>query len=425
MADDIPNLFLRLTILVATFCLSGFFSGSETALFSIPPEELSRMRESSGVDRIAALLRDTPKRLLITVLFGNMLVNVIFYSVSYLLAVDLHPRLGDTGTFLLGLAALLAVILGGEVMPKNLAVLSYRRFARVAAFPLYVLQKTLFLIVLPLEKLVDYAAVLAGGGRGPAMMPEELRTLVSLSARQGVLEPGAGQMLAEVISLSDVRVRELMVPRVQMVAFDLGDPVEDLLELFRREKLTTIPAYRGRVENMRGVIHIKDVLFGRGEEPLETCVRPVPFLPETATVEEALNLCRKEASKTAFVIDEYGSVAGLVTIEDLLEEIVGEIADEYDRERPPDVALTEDGRFRVKGDLAVREWEELLGVELPEAEVDTVGGLVMATLERLPREGETVRIGDTEFTVERMAGRRVDSLLVSFRPEEREGGDGD
>jgi len=421
VADDIPNLLLRLAILAVTFCLSGFFSGSETALFSIPPEELNRMRECSGADRIAALLRDRPKRLLITVLFGNMLVNVVFFNVSYLLAVDMHARVGDTGTFLLGLASLLVIIVGGEVVPKNIAVLSYRSFSRLAAFPLYVLQKVLILLVFPMEKLVDYAAMLAGGGRGAAMLPEELQLLVSLSARQGVLEPGAGRMLAEVISLSDVHVRELMVPRVQMVAFDLEDPEEGLLDLFRREKLTTIPAYKGRVENMQGVIHIKDVLFRGGEGPLENCVRPVPFLPETATVEEALKHCRKEASKTAFVIDEYGSVAGLITIEDLLEEIVGEIADEYDRERPPEVALTEDGRFRVKGDLAVRDWEELLGVELPEAEVDTVGGLVMGALERVPHEGDRARIGGVEFTVERMAGRRVDSLLVSFRPEDREG----
>ncbi len=414
MPEDIPGLLLRLAVLAVTFFLSGFFSGSETAFFSIPPEELDRMRTEGGVGGVVARLRDRPKRLLITILFCNMLVNVVFFSVSYFLTTGLRPRIGATGALLLGVASLLAVLLGAEVIPKNLAVVSYRRFARLAALPLYTLQKALLVVVWPLEKVVDYAAMLAGAGREPAMQTRELETLVALSARHGVLEPAAGQMLAEVMSLTDVRLRELMVPRVKMVAFDLDDPPSELLELFRREKLTTVPVYRGRVENVRGVIHIKDVLFREEARPLEDAVKPVPFLPETATAEEALNRCRQEASKTAFVIDEYGSLAGLVTIEDLLEEIVGEISDEYDAIRPPDVALAEDGRLRVPGHLTLRDWDSLLGIELPEAEVDTVGGLVMAVLDRLPEEGDTLRLGEVELTVERMAERRVDTLLVSL-----------
>ncbi len=422
MSGELPHLFLRSITLLVTFVLSAFFSGSETALFSFQPHELSRMREGSRLDRMVAGLRDRPKRLLTTVLFGNMVVNVVFFSVSYLMALDLRPRVGGAGTFVLSVGALLAIVVGGEVMPKSFAVMFYRPMGRIVALPLYLLQKALVPVILPLSKLADFAASVVGGGGGRRLRSEELQMLVSLGARQGVLEAGAGRMISEVIRLSGVRIRELMVPRVDMVCFNLQDPEPELRRLFRREKLTTIPVYDGELDNMRGVIHIKDVLFRDAGQSLQEVVRPIAFLPETATVEEALRQCRKKASKTAFVVDEYGSVEGLITVEDLLEEIVGEIGDEYDVRGRPDVAVTSDGQLRMRGGLPLRDWEELFGIALPEADVDTVGGLVMALLDRVPRQGDSVRCRGVQFTVESVSGRRVESLRASFLSEES--GDG-
>ncbi|MFO8008241.1 MAG: hemolysin family protein [Candidatus Brocadiia bacterium] len=413
MPAGIPHLYFRLAVLAVTFCLSGFFSGSETALFSLPPDELGRMRDGSTLDRMAAALRDRPKRLLTTVLFGNMLVNVVFFSVSYLIAADLEPRVGRSGTFVLGLCSLLAIILGGEVVPKNVAVMVQRPFSRLSAVPLLVLQKLLVVVVVPLEKLADWAASLVAGGR-PAVRTEELSLMADLAGREGVLDAGTGQMIAEVIELGEVRLSELMIPRVEMVSFNLESPREQLIALFRGSKLTMIPVYEGAMDDMRGVVHIKDVLFGSGERPLREAVRPVPFLPETATVEEALHRCREEGSKTAFVVDEYGSVAGLITLEDLLEEIVGEIADEYDDEQRPDVEVLADGRLRVRGGLSLREWCELLEMPMPELDVDTVGGLVMAELDRIPQVGDRAEWEGMELTVEAVRGRRAERLLVSL-----------
>jgi putative hemolysin len=409
----IPHLYFRLAVLAVTFCLSGFFSGSETALFSLAPDELGRMRDGSTLDRMAAALRDRPKRLLTTILFGNMLVNVVFFSVSYLIAADLEPRVGSSGTFALGLCALLAILLGGEVVPKNVAVMIQRPFARLAAVPLLILQTVLVVVVLPLEKLADWVTSLVAGG-GPAVRTEELSLMADLAGREGVLDAGAGQMIAEVIELGEVRLRELMVPRVEMVSFGLEGPREQLIELFRESKLTVIPVYEETMDDMRGVVHIKDVLFRDEGPPLREAVRPVPFLPETATVEEGLRRCREEGSKTAFVVDEYGSVVGLITIEDLLEEIVGEIADEYDGEQRPDAEVLPDGRLRVRGGLSLREWCELLEMPMPELGVDTVGGLVMAELDRIPQVGDRAEWQGMELTVESVRGRRAESLLVSF-----------
>lgn len=410
---DIPDLPVRLAILAVSFCLSAFFSGSETALFSFQPDELERMKDAKGADRAAASLRRRPKRLLITLLFGNMVVNVVFFSVSYLLILDLEPTVGPSGVLLLSLASLLAIIIGGEVMPKNFAVGFYRPVGRAVAFPLLFIQKALVVIVLPLEKVADAAAGLVGRGAAPSVGPDELQMLVDIAAHEGVVDARAGQMIGEVIGLSDVRLSELMVPRVQMVSFNLREPQERLLPLFQRSKLSLIPVYVGQVDNMRGLVHIKDVLLKPEGQSLEELVRSIPFLPETATVAQALRECRRTRSKTAFVVDEYGAVVGLVTMEDLLEEIVGEIADEYDPQKEPAVEPLEDGSFRVEGGLSLRVWQELSRGELPELGVDTVGGFVMALLGKLPEPGDKVRHGNMEFTVEAVEGRRVSRLLVT------------
>ncbi|KPK66017.1 MAG: hypothetical protein AMK73_01230 [Planctomycetes bacterium SM23_32] len=421
MAADIPDLPIRLTILAVSFCLSAFFSGSETALFSFEPHELDLMRGAGGVDGAVARLRSRPKRLLITVLFGNMVVNVVFFSVSYLLIVEVAPQVGRTGAFLLGAASLLAIIIGGEVVPKNLAVTFHRPLGRAAALPLLALQKLLLPVMFPLGRLADAVAALMGHG-GPAVRPEELRMLVAIGTQEGVMDATAAQMIEEVLEVSTVRVNELMVPRVEMISFDLRQSWARLLELFRTEKLTSIPVYEGEPDRVRGMIHVKDVLFRGEEEDLARLVRRIPFLPETATVEEALRRCRQEQRKSAFVVDEYGAVVGLVTVEDLLEVIVGEIADEYDERRALPVELLSDGTFRVQGLLSLREWEGISGVELPEMGVDTVGGLVMALLGKVPEPGDRASCDGMELTVEQVEDRRAVTVLVRLRGKAGSGG---
>lgn len=403
--------------MAVSFLLSGFFSGAETALFSFRAHELGRMKDGSALDRLVAGLRERPKRLLSTVLFGNMVVNVVFFSVSYQVAQELRPRIGETGVLLVGLGALLAIVVGGEVMPKSLAVLFRRPYGRIAAPPLFVLEKLLLVVLVPLQTLAHGAATLLGGGGPVPVEEDELRMLVSMGAREGVLDSQAERMIGEVLELSDVPVREVMIPRTEMTTFDLEDSREELLERFRREKLTTIPVFRGSMDNMLGVVHIKDVLFRTPDTDLSETVRPILFIPESATVEAALRQCREEATKTAFVVDEYGAVVGLVTVEDMLEEIVGEIADEYDEEASPPIEALDDGLYRVRGDLSLREWCEAMELPLPDLDVDTVSGLVMALSGGLPEEGRSVRFRGLELTVERSTGRRAETVLVRFLDE--------
>jgi CBS domain containing-hemolysin-like protein len=403
-----------------TLFLSAFFSASETALFTFQPHELGRMKASHGPDRLVALLRSRPKRLLITLLFANMAANVVFFSVSYLLTLTLAPRIGRVQAVLLDGAALLTVVTFGEVIPKNLAVSFYRLIGRAAAVPLWYLQAVCLPVVAPLERLAEAMASLAGPGEGKSIRPDELEMLVRLGAQEGVLDSGTGQMIAEVIGLSGVRIREVMVPRVDMPAFDLQDAPERLLPLMRGMRLSAVPIYDGRMDNMLGLIRVRDALFRRPGQALRELVRPVPFLPETTTVEEALLCCQREHSNAAFVVDEYGAVVGLVELGDLVEEVVGEIADEYDVQKRPPVDVLGGGRYRLDGRLSLRTWQELSGLPIPEMGVNTVGGLVMALLGKVPEVGDRVKLGGQEFVVEAVQGRRASWVLASVSAAEGE-----
>ena len=421
-----PYLVLRIVVLGITACLSAFFSGSETALFSLPLDEVRRMSESKGLDKAIASLLSRPRRLLTTVLLGNTVVNVAFYSVSFLLILRYQERLGPTACGLLGIGSLLTVVIFGEILPKNLAVSFPRPFSRLAALPLIVMQKALGPGIAVLERATDMVTSAIGQRlKGePPVRAEELQMLIGISEREGVLDRDIGGMIAEVMQLSGTAVREIMVPRVEIACFDVAEPLDALGELFRKEKHTLIPAYEGLVDNMLGVVHARDYLLRAPSAKVSDLVRPIPFLPETATVEDALKQFREQHTRMAFVVDEYGAVEGLVTVEDMLEEIVGEIEDVHEEQRPKPVERLDERRFRLSGNLSAREWHQMFEMSAPELSVDTVGGLVMALLDRVPRAGDHVRYEGLDLTVERMHGRRVISVILELSAEDSAGGGG-
>lgn len=417
----VADLSIRLIVMAVAFCLSAFFSASETALFSFQPEELARMKVGGRAARAVAALRSRPGRLLITVLFGNMLVNTVFYVVSFLLLLDLGANLARPQVVLLGLVPLLVIVIGGEVVPKNLAVTFYRPFGLAAALPLVLMQHAMAPVMAPLEKLADATASLLHG-RHPHVRAEELQVLVALSAREGAVEEGAARMIAEVVGLPDVRVSELMRPRVEMAKFDLNDPPEELLALFRSARAAEVAVYDADPDEMRGIISLKDALLRAPEQTVRSLVQPVPFLPETANAEDALDCCRRVGTRMAFVVDERGAVVGLVTVQDLLEEVVGEIADEHDPHQLPDIVPLAEGLYRLQGSVTLREWQEATGVALPDLGVETVGGFLMASLGRLPAVGDVVCSGGFEFTVESVRARTAATVLAWRLPPEGLGG---
>ncbi|MBO0869890.1 MAG: HlyC/CorC family transporter [Micromonosporaceae bacterium] len=257
-----------------------------------------------------------------------------------------------------------------------------------------------------------------GFPEGPFATQVELRELVDLAEQRGVVEHGEREMINSVFALGDTIVREVMVPRTEMVWIESAKTGRQALVLFVRSGFSRIPVIGENVDDVLGILYLKDIVSGDQNVSVRTLMRPAVFVPESKPVDDLLREMQAARSHIAVVIDEYGGTAGLVTIEDILEEIVGEITDEYDVERPP-VERLADGAVRVSARLPIEDLGELFGVELPADEVETVAGLMAQTLGRVPIPGAQARVGALRLVAEGTAGRRnrIDTVLVDRVPD--------
>ena len=415
---EFPWHLLTMALLLAA---SAFFSASETALFNLSREQLRQFRASrSPFRRLAARLMSDTRRLLVTILFGNMAVNTAFFVMGVVLihqiaaldAEDLPPW-----RFAIGPLMPILVILFGEVTPKSVAATMPARIAPLASLPLTVLEY----VVLPMH--VAVSAVLVGpltrlvtGVRYPGqgyVTTDELQTVVEMAAREGVVSPDEGDMLIDILKLGDTRVRDIMTPRVDIIACDAVTPMRVVLSVFRWSKKTRILVYEGTMDDIAGIVYAKTAMLNP-DRPLATLVRPVRYVPETKTVESLLKMFKTLRIQFAAVVDEYGGLAGLVTLEDCLEAVIGEIEDEKDRPAADPVRKLGESEYLLAGDLSVRSWAGVFDMDLPEggARYSTVAGFVTSLLGRLPVQGDTVRWRNLEFAVEEIRHRRVRSVRV-------------
>jgi CBS domain containing-hemolysin-like protein len=401
---------------------SAFFSASETALFSLPKYHLRRLREEDSrvAKAILSLLSDQ-HRLLVTVLLGNMCVNILYASFAVLVAAKSAQAGGVAEFAIIDLLALVILIIFGEVFPKSVAVRIPFALSEMAAPVLLAFQK----VVTPARVLLEAAAgfcvcVLSPRARARPSTATELRRLVSLSKEKGVLAAQEGNLISEVIEFGTIEVREVMTPRVDMVCFHISEPVEKLRKIVLESRYSKIPTYTINYDYINGVIHSKDVVLHPEKQPRDL-VRAVVFVPETARVESVLKQMLQKRRTMAVVVDEYGGTQGLVTLEDILEEIVGEIEDEYDREEKKIVELSPDG-YLVLADVTLREWNEFSGSEVKDTRFETVGGYVSALLDKVPEVDDATSDGAFRFTVKRVDRNRVRTILAERLPGKRESG---
>lgn len=418
---DLP-LFVALPLLLVA---SGFFSGSETAMFSLTTANRLRLTRRGGViaNALESMLEDL-QLLLITLMFGNMTINVLYFVISSALLLKLDaaetPVLAAAGT----LAPLLLIIIAGEVLPKMVANLAPVLWLRVLVLPLFVVHRSITPLRIVLRSLViaPLGRLFAPSQRPPALSADELAALVELSERRGVIDQSEEQMLREVVNLSQLKVRDIMVPRVDMQAVDVEAPPAELFELIRRERVTKLPAYRGDLDHVVGVIYARQFLLARASGravDLASLVRAAHFVPEVQRVDQLLGEFRKRGVHMAIAVDEYGGTAGVVTIRDIVERLVGEV--DVESEDPGDEVSEAQpigpGRWRVSGQLAVRDWATLFRMGMIPAKATTVGGLVAAQLRRLPEPGDAVTLGNLTLTVESVHQGRVGSVVLSVPTE--------
>ncbi len=412
--------FLLFFLMASLLCLSALFSGSETALFSLSKEDIRRIgAEGSRTGKLIASLTTSPKRLLITLLFGNNIVNVAFFSLSYgLTQWALENKVH--GTFwatIIGLLTLLVIIIFGEVIPKGIAVRIPEHMAHYIAFPVYVIEKILAPFRLPLGWIVDGVGWMLGWRerQEPYVTVEELKVMLSLSEKHGAVAPRARSMIDAVLDFGRMKVKDVMVPRVDMMLFDISRSMEEFMALVRGSIYKKVPVFEGTSDNLLGVVYAKDVLLNP-DATLKELVKPVLFVPESKNIESLLREFRREHQQMAIVVDEFGGTAGLITLEDILEEIVGDIRDEAERPEEPIKRLV-DNRYVVHGGLSIKDWSETFGIELESEEAGTVGGFVVSLLGRIPQKEDSVSYQNIVFTVDEVKRRRITRLLVEFREE--------
>jgi magnesium and cobalt exporter, CNNM family len=320
-------------------------------------------------------------------------------------------------------------IIFGELVPKTLALAHPERYALLLAAPVDVLGRVLGPIVWALERVTSLINRMLGVGDVDQnqISTEELKLLVERGGEQGILEAEEEQMIHAVIELGDRRVHEVMVPRTSIVALPSSASLTEIIDKVVEEGHSRIPVFNETIDEIVGILYAKDLLPFLKEGPsarpnLRSLLRTPVFVPESMTIDDLLHELQRRKVHIAIVLDEYGGTAGLVTIEDLLEEIVGEIQDEYDVEEPMIVRLTED-EARVDGRAAVDDLEELFDTQLSledEDEYDTVGGLVYHRIGGVPNPGDEIDVDGLHLTVESTDGRRVAKVLVVRRREERE-----
>ncbi|HEY8516088.1 MAG TPA: hemolysin family protein [Candidatus Binatia bacterium] len=396
--------------------------GTALALAEAALTRVSRVRAISlrqeGRPNAALLekIASDPPRYLNAVYLAVMLVQ---NGSAILVAIIAENSFGAVGITVASVLFTLGYFVVVEAMGKTFAVLHSDRVALMLAPFVWVLA---WILALPTRALIGLANILLPGKgleKGPFVTPNEIRTMAQVGHEEGAIDETEKDMIHSVFHFRTSVARQVMVPRPDVVGIDLSCSLADAQEIFVRHGFSRLPAYRGDLDNTEGIIHAKDLLTvrqqGRTDVTLRDIMRPVHFVPESKRLVDLLKEMREQQFHMGLVVDEFGSVVGLVTLEDLLEELVGEIADEHDVDEG-DIEMLGDGRYRVDATMAISDLSDVLGVELPRERWNTVGGLMFGLLGAIPTAGESVVYDNLRFTAERVHGRRIVSVLITTEP---------
>jgi len=403
-------------VVVALTAIAAFLAAAETSLTRMSRARAAYLEEEErrGARQLLALV-EQPARFLNLVLLLVLVVQ--FFATALFTSVLSRLVGGGLGVAIAATVMTVLTFIFAEVAPKTYAVQHTDRAALAVAPFVYVL--TRLPILGPLTRLLIGIGNVVTPGKGlksgPFVSEDEIKAMVDEAERDDVIEEEEREMIHSIFEFGDTILREVMVPRPDMVAVPVTTSLQEVLELILRTGYSRIPVYQGEIDDVVGLAYAKDVLRrlhdGQADKPLADILRPAPFMPESMRAAECLREMRRRKSHMVIVIDEYGGTSGLVTIEDLLEEIVGEIADEYDLEEP-NVEPLPDGDYRVNARLGIDEVNELLDVELPATEWDSIGGLLFNVVGGVPREGQEVEFQGLRLRAERVQGRRIGRVRI-------------
>lgn len=411
----------QLIILVILLMLSAFFSSNETALMSVSKLKLRTLADS-GNKRAAMVLDVTENhtsKMLSAILIGNNIVNLSASALATSLAYAFGGYMVSIATAVLTVA----ILVFGEITPKNYATINAEklalRYIGVIRFFMTVMTPVIFIINL-FSRGIMFLMRVDPDASGNGITEDELRTIVDVSHEDGIIESDEKEMIYNVFDLGDANAKDIMVPRVHVTFADVDNTYEELIEIFRRDKFTRLPVYEETQDNIVGIINMKDLLLYDKNQPfhIRDIMRKPHFTYEYKSISELLVEMRDSTFNIAIVLDEYGEMAGLITLEDILEEIVGEIHDEYDETEDELIRRISDREYIIEGSMSLDDVNDRLHTELASEDYDSLGGLIIEYLDdRLPEKGDEVITDDgIRLVVESLDKNRVESVHV-YLPE--------
>lgn len=413
-----PGQIVQLVSLAILVCLSGFFSSAETALVTANRIRMKNLADN-GNKRAAKVIKVTSDsgKMLSAILIGNNIVNISASSIATIYAVDV---LGDIGSGVATGVLTFIILILGEVAPKTMATIKAdslaMAFVGIIDFLMYVLTPVIF-IINKLASGVLFLFRVNPADAETAMTEEEIRTIVDESQESGEIEDEEREMIHNVFDLGDSLAKEVMVPRIDMSFVQVDTTYDELIELFREDKYTRLPVYEDTTDNVIGIINMKDLLLidNRESFSIRDILREAYFTYEHKKTSDLLLEMRKNSISLAIVLDEYGVTAGLVTLEDLLEEIVGEIRDEYDTDEVDEITQLSDREFMVLGATNLSDVSDELGVEFASEDYDTIGGFCLELLDHLPEKNEIVFTEDgILLKIEEVDKNRIERIYIKL-----------
>ena len=414
---------VRLVTLILLLVLSGFFSASETALTTVNRIRLINLRDG-GDRRAKTVLRvlDDPDKMLSAILICNNIVNLYASSLATMLAADLW------GSRAVGVATgilTLAVLVFGEISPKTAANYYSESISLRVAGIIWFLMWLLTPVIIIVNRLAHVVLTILHvdlNRKGDTITEDELRTMVEVSHQEGEIEEREKTMINNVFDFGDAVARDVMVPRVDMTFISVDADYDELMRVFREEKYTRFPVYEATVDNVIGILNIKDIFLREDGEAFDIrkYLRKPLYTYEFKNISGLMLEMRRSDINIVIVLDEYGVTAGLITLEDMLEEIVGEIHDEYDADEENNVKKISDREYLVEGSMSLDDLDDRLGLSLTSEDYGSIGGLMIDILGRLPREGETVTVDSVRLLAEKIDGSRIDKVRLFLHEKAHE-----
>ncbi|KXZ40238.1 putative hemolysin [Alkalithermobacter thermoalcaliphilus JW-YL-7 = DSM 7308] len=410
---DLGSLWQFVVLAILLF-LSSFFSASETALMSLSKIRIRHMVEEDipGAKLVEKLISN-PSKLLGAILIGNNAVNIGASALATSLAIKYYGQ--SRGVGIATIAMTIFVLIFGEITPKSLAAQNSEETSLKICKTINFIVIILSPIVTILTYITNFIIKLLGGKANinqPFITEEELKTIVDVSHEEGVLEVEEKEMIYNVFEFGDLQAKDVMVQRTDIVAIDKNTTYDEIIDIFKEEQFSRMPVYDEQIDNIIGILNVKDIMFiDKDKFKLSDYMREPVFTYEFKKITDLFRELRSMRAHMAIVLDEYGGTSGIVTMEDLIEEIVGDIEDEYDEEEEEIIVIKED-EYIVDGSTKINVVNDMIGVRIESEDFDSIGGFIIGELGRLPEQGETLQRDNIKFTVESIDKNRIQKVRI-------------